>query len=83
MFFSLLSVVAAVDETVIPDWTKWIFFFVGALVIGYVGWTIAFCICLPLGLKSRILILILAAAGIGLYGYFFFGPWWGDAIAKM
>lgn len=69
-------------ETVIPDWTKWVFFFAGAIVIILLAWSLAFSACLPLGLKMRVFIMVVASGGIGIYGYFFFGPWWDEAIRE-
>lgn len=82
---SLISCVLAAQadgtfETVIPDWTKWVFFFAGAIVIILLAWSICFGACMMLGTKMRVVIMLLAAGGIAIYGYFFFGPWWQDAI---
>lgn len=78
---SLISVAAAREfETVIPDWTKWVFFFAGAIVICLLAWAMAFGSCLPVGPKLRAAILLFGAGCIAIYGYFFFGPWWTHAI---
>ena len=76
-----IPVVSASESTVIPDWTKWIFFFVGALILASIGWSLAFCCC-PIGCTLRLTILVVIAGMIAVWGYFMFGPWWQDLIAK-
>jgi hypothetical protein len=78
---SFLPYVLADSSTVIPDWTKWIFFFVGALILASIGWSLAFCCC-PIGCMFRITILVVISGMIAVWGYFMFGPWWQDVIAK-
>jgi len=81
LLVALLPLVLADSATVIPDWTKWIFFFVGALILASIGWSLAFCCC-PIGCMFRLTILLIISGLIAVWGYFMFGPWWQDVIAK-
>ena len=81
LLIALLPFVSADSSTVIPDWTKWIFFFVGALILASIGWSLAFCCC-PIGCMFRLTILLVISGMIALWGYFMFGPWWKDVISK-
>jgi hypothetical protein len=77
----LVPLVNASSSTVVPDWTKWIFFFVGALILASIGWSLAFCCC-PIGCVMRLTILVIISGMIAVWGYFMFGPWWSDVITK-
>ena len=79
LFVIVLPTFVAADS-IIPEWTKYPFFFVGASILASCGWFLACCCCLPIGCTGKIMVLFLTAGLIALYGYFCFGPWFLDVI---
>jgi hypothetical protein len=78
---SMMVIAAAENSTVIPDWTKWVFFFLGAAILFGIAASMAFCCC-PMGCGWRFAILLIVSGLIAIWAYFMFGPWWKELIAK-